>query len=142
MKLKFFGMLAGAALAASALSFAQADNTMSAGMSNEHMMSQDHMMAGGRHVTLTGNVVDLSCYIGSHLHGPKHAACARACILNGQEMGILLPSGQIVAIFGKGPGDTPNKALLPYVERKVIVTGEEFIGNGITGIRIDTIRRA
>ena len=125
---KLLGGILGIAMAVYASAPVSADNAM-----GSHAMM-------GKKVTLTGTVVDLSCLIESGLHGPGHAGCAKACILNGQEMGIQLPSGKILAIFGKGPNDAPNKRLIPFVESKVTVTGEEFTGGGITGIRIDTIK--
>ena len=111
-------------------------------MASGSMMSGSHMMTHGKQVTLTGNVVDLSCYIGSGLHGAGHAACAKACLLKGQPFGIQTVDGNIVTIFGSGPNDNPNAKVLPFVERKVTVTGMEFSGHGVTGIRIDTIAAA
>jgi len=111
-------------------------------MAGGHMMSGSHMMSPGKNVTLTGNVVDLSCYVGSGLHGTGHAACAKACLLKGQPFGIQTSDGNIVTILGSGPNDNPNAKVLPFVERKVTVTGTEFSGHGITGIRIDTIAAA
>ena len=143
---RVLGGVLGAIAAVSVAAPVYADNSMSGGtmshgnMMNSSMMGSHAMM--GKKVTLTGTVVDLSCYIGSGLHGPGHVGCAKACILNGQEMGIQLPSGQILAVFGKGPNDAPNKRLIPFVESRVKVTGEEFTGGGITGIRIDTIEHA
>jgi hypothetical protein len=116
-----------------------ADDSSMAGGS---MMSGSHMMTHGKQVTLTGNVVDLSCYVGSGLHGSGHAACAKACLLKGQPFGIQTSDGNIVTFLGSGPNDNPNAKVLPFIERKVTVTGMEFIGHGVTGIRIDTIAAA
>jgi hypothetical protein len=96
----------------------------------------------GKMVTLTATVVDMNCYLVQGLHGPGHVGCAKACILNGQEMGLLTSNGKIIPILGGGPTDTPNKKLLGFVEQKVTVTGEEFSGNGQTGILIKTIQKA
>src|SRR5690349_10359882 len=94
-------------------------------MGNSHMM-----MHAGKPVTLTATVVDMNCYLVQGLHGPGHVGCAKACILNGQEMGLMTSDGKILPILGGGPNDTPNKKLLDFVEQKVTVTGEEFSGNG------------
>jgi hypothetical protein len=104
--------------------------------------SSSHEMTGGKKVTLTGNVVDLSCYIASNASGSGHKACAKACLLNGNAFGIQTADGNIVTVFGTGPNDKPNAKLLPFVEDKVTVTGMEFTGHGVTGIRIDTIAAA
>ena len=78
------------------------------------MMSGSHMMSHGKNVTLTGNVVDLSCYVGSGLHGTGRAACVRACLLKA------------------------NRS----ASKPLTVTGTEFSAHGVTGIRIDTIAGA
>jgi hypothetical protein len=98
--------------------------------------------AAGKKVTLTGNVVDLSCYLGSGAHGASHAACAKACLLKGQPFGIQTSDGNIVTILGNGPGMSYADKIAPFVEQKVTVTGTELTGNGITGIQIDTIAAA
>jgi hypothetical protein len=107
-----------------------------------NMGASSHAMTGGKKVTLTGNVVDLACYVASNEHGASHKACAKACLLNGSAFGIETADGNIITVFGAGPNDKPNAKLLPYVEDKVTVTGEEFTGHGVTGIRIDTIAAA
>ncbi|HEV2037771.1 MAG TPA: hypothetical protein VGQ96_04110 [Candidatus Eremiobacteraceae bacterium] len=127
-------------LVAALVLFALSSAAFADEMNNMH--AANHMMAGGKKVTLTGNLVDLSCYIGSGFHGASHKACAKACALNGGAFGIETADGNIVTVFGSGPSDKPNQKLLPYLEDKVTVTGEEFKGHGITGIRIDTISAA
>src|SRR5690349_13631495 len=102
---RFAPILAAALLALAVGSVARADEVMHAGGS---MMSGSHMMTHGTKVTLTGNVVDISCYVGSGLHGPSHAACAKACLLKGQPFGIQTSNGSIVTVLGSGPNDNPN----------------------------------
>ena len=108
---------------------------------SSNSMNSDHMTAGaGKKVTLTGEVRDFSCYTTAGLMGMKHVACAKSCVLNGQELGIQTADGNIVMVLGKGPNDAPNKALLPYVEGKVTVTGTQFAGRGFSGIQVDTVK--
>jgi hypothetical protein len=137
IRMKKFAALLTAGLLALALgSAAFAAETSSMGSSGEHMMMS------GKQVTLTGNLVDISCYVGSGAHGASHAACAKACLLKGQPFGIETSDGNIVTIFGNGPGMSYADKIAPFVEQKVTVTGTEFTGHGVTGIRIDTIAAA
>jgi len=130
------GLLCGVA-AVGIASLVLADDMSSSSASNSHMMTP-----AGKKVTLTGEVRDLSCYTTAGLAGMKHVACAKACVLNGQELGIQTADGDIIMVLGKGPNDAPNKALLPYVESKVQVIGTEFQGKGFAGIQIDTVAAA
>ena len=112
-------------------------------MSSANSMKDTHMVsAPSVKVTLTGEVRDISCYTTAGLKGMKHVACAKSCVLHGQELGIQTADGNIVMVLGKGPNDAPNKALLPYVESKVTVTGTQFKGQGFSGIQIDTVKAA
>jgi len=123
--------------AVSISSIVLADDMSSSSMTNNHMATST-----GKKVTLTGEVRDISCYTTAGLMGMKHVACAKSCVINGQELGIQTPDGNIVMVLGKGPNDAPNKALLAYVETKVTVTGTQFQGKGFEGIQIDTVKAA
>ena len=134
---KVLGILGGGLTSLVVATAAFADNSMGS------MGSMSHMSMMGKKVTITGTVTDYSCFIANGLHGPKHIACAKACIAQGQEMGIMLDDGSIVAVFGTGPNDhLPNAKLAPYAEKRVSVTGTEFSGHGITGIQIATVKAA
>src|ERR1051325_5282651 len=37
----------------------------------------------GKILTVTGEIVDLSCYLQLGKHGEKHAACGKKCLTNG-----------------------------------------------------------
>jgi len=131
---RFIGALAGGLIALAAAGIASADTSMSS--------SAGHGMMGGMKVTLTGNVVDLSCYNSMGLHGPTHVQCARACNLKGQPFGLETSDGKIITFYGAGPNDNPNAKILPFVEQKVTITGMEFTAHGITGIHVLTIAKA
>jgi len=123
--------------AVSIASIVLADDMSSSSMTNNHMATST-----GKKVTLTGEVRDISCYTTAGLSGMKHVACAKSCVLKGQELGIQTADGNIVMVLGKGPNDAPNQPLLPYVETKVTVTGTQFQGKGFQGIQIDTVKAA
>jgi hypothetical protein len=40
-------------------------------------------------ITVSGEVLDLSCYLARGLHGPLHRDCAKQCILSGVPMGLM-----------------------------------------------------
>jgi hypothetical protein len=133
----------GAVLAAGIMAMAMAGAAPAAAthsMNSMHSMnSADHMMMSGKMVTLTGNVVDLSCYNSMGLHGKSHVACAKACNLKGQPFGLELSDGKIITFYGNGPNDNPNAKILPFVEQKVTITGTEFTNHGMTGVHVVTI---
>src|SRR6516164_7548398 len=38
----------------------------------------------GKSITITGEIIDLSCYLQLGKHGEKHTACGKKCLTNGQ----------------------------------------------------------
>src|SRR5205814_3300454 len=40
-------------------------------------------VVGAQEILVTGEVLDMTCYIASNLSGPDHAECAKVCIRNG-----------------------------------------------------------
>ena len=47
----------------------------------------------GEPITVTGEVIDLSCYLQVGKHGEKHKDCGQKCARNGQPIGVLLEDG-------------------------------------------------
>src|SRR5437763_12035379 len=45
-------------------------------------------VAGAQEIVVTGEVLDMTCYIAYNLSGPEHAKCAKVCIRNGEPDGI------------------------------------------------------
>jgi len=92
--------------------------------------------------TITGEVIDLSCYLGNGQEGrgPEHKDCAIMCAKVGSALAILTESG--VIYFPVSPmGKNNNEKLLDYVADNVEVTGTVVIQSGINGIKIQSIRR-
>src|SRR6516165_2873179 len=46
------------------------------------------VLAQGREITVTGEVLDMTCYIAHNLSGVEHAKCAKECIKRGLPAGI------------------------------------------------------
>ena len=93
-------------------------------------------------VKITGQVVDITCYTRKGLHGSDHLKCAEYCANLGMLMGILdSKSGEIYTIFPVGHGE-PNAKVMPYLEKKVRITGTVFRKAGIQAIEIQEIDAA
>ena len=46
----------------------------------------------------TGEIIELGCYKSQNASGEGHAACAKKCLSDGKEMGLLKADGSIVAM--------------------------------------------
>ncbi len=53
----------------------------------------------GKLVTMTGEIVDLSCYLQLGKHGDKHKPCGTKCLQAGQPIGLLTKGGAIYMLM-------------------------------------------
>src|SRR5262249_53236704 len=58
---------------------------------------------GAQEILVTGEALDMTCYIASNLSGPDHAKCAKVCIKNGEPAGIKTQDGKVYLLTGE-PG--------------------------------------
>jgi hypothetical protein len=53
----------------------------------------------GKVVTVTGEIIDYSCYLQVGKHGAKHRDCGQKCLRNGQPIGLLAQDGKIYLLM-------------------------------------------
>ena len=53
----------------------------------------------GRVVTVTGEIIDLSCYLQVGKHGEKHKSCGVKCLQNSQPIGLLTRTGTVYMLM-------------------------------------------
>ncbi len=127
MRLAVFGAVAAVAIAVGVLSQARAKE------------------AGPQTMTITGQVVDLACYMRDPLHGVAagHASCAMACANAGLPRGIMdSKTNQVYLSLGKNMMGPTGMDVKDYMNKKVEVTGRVFKRNGIQAIEVATIKDA
>lgn len=104
--------------------------------------AHEHHHAEGAEMTLTGEVLDLTCYA-SHPEtgaGPEHASCARTCIEKGLPVGLLV--GDVVYIPVMKDHNPPNKAFAPHAGARVTVKGVTKEVGGIHFIEVTQVAAA
>ncbi len=53
----------------------------------------------GKPITVTGEIIDLSCYLQLGKHGEKHKSCGTKCIQNNQPIGLLTKNGTVYMLM-------------------------------------------
>jgi hypothetical protein len=96
-------------------------------------------VAGAQEILVTGEVLDMTCYIASNLSGPDHAECARVCIRNGAPAGIKAQNGKVYLLTGE-PGQSINAKLAEYAAKTVTVKGRETVREGFAQLQVEEIR--
>ncbi|HEX3818380.1 MAG TPA: hypothetical protein VHW03_08825 [Chthoniobacterales bacterium] len=101
-----------AALAASPLAFAAEPTSNSQGQKE-----------------VTGEIVDMMCYVDHGAKGAKHAQCAETCIKSGGPVGILSEGKAILVI---GEHKPINDELAPLAGKTVTLKGKMVENGGVT----------
>ena len=92
----------------------------------------------GKPVTISGKVVDTGCYFGEHGEGPSHVACATMCAKAGIPLAIVDASGKLYLPIGE-EHHPANAKLMPFIDKKVKVSGTLVEKGGMTALAIKTV---
>lgn len=96
----------------------------------------------GKVETLTGEIVDFSCYLQVGKHGEKHRACGQKCFTNGQPIGLLTKDGNLYMLMDeehdlRRDGLTDfRKAAIEHTAHIMEVTGTETSYAGYKAIYV------
>ena len=101
---------------------------------------RNHSVAGAHEIMVTGEVLDMTCYIAFNLSGPDHAKCARICIRSGEPAGIKTQDGKIYLLTGE-PGHSINAELAEYAAQVVRIKGKQSVRDGFAQLQVEEIRK-
>ncbi len=93
-----------------------------------------------KETAVTGEVVDVSCYLHSGAKGEDHAGCAAACAKAGGALGILTKSGKLyVSMLPDDHKSGPNALLMDHIAHTVTAKGYIRNKGGVNGIMITSV---
>jgi hypothetical protein len=101
---------------------------------------RNRSFTGAQEIVVTGEVLDMTCYIASNLSGPDHAECARICIRNGLPAGIKAQDGKVYLLTGE-PGHSVNAELADYAAKTVTIKGRQTVRDGFAQLQVEEIRK-
>jgi len=94
----------------------------------------------GKTATVTGEIVDLSCYLQLGKHGDKHKSCGTKCLQAGQPIGLLTKAGAVYMLMDeehdpRRDGQTTfRQAAIDNFAKIMEVTGTEASVGGYKAI--------
>ena len=83
----------------------------------------------GDTTTVTGEVLDMACYLDHGAHGDKHADCAKMCISSGLPVGIKSADGTVYLLIGEHK--PANAMLADYAAKTITVRGKLATRDGM-----------
>lgn len=102
------------------------------------------VLASGKRVSLTGEVIDVSCYLELGKHGAGHEACAAKCAGNGQPIGLLTSARMVYFLFPeehhpRRDGQVEIKtAMIPLMGKTVTLNGTATMVRGSRGLFLNS----
>ncbi len=94
----------------------------------------------GKTVTLKGEVIDMSCYLGHEAKGKKHKGCAKSCILDkGLPMGLLTKSGKVYLLTENHAKAKAYKQVKELAAKKVSIRGKKYSRGGVQAIAVSKV---
>src|SRR5262245_66387937 len=94
----------------------------------------------GARVTVTGEVVDLWCYLEGGDRGAAKKECATACAKAGNPIGILDSAGNLYVAAGLKDHQPAQAMLLNRMSEEVTATGTVVKKGGVQMLYVDTVR--
>ncbi len=97
---------------------------------------------GGKVITKIGEIIDVSCYLQLGKHGKDHEGCGKACILNGQPVGLLEEDGTVYLLMPEEHDPRRDakvvfaNAMVHHVGHIVSVTGTYTVVKGMKSIYV------
>ncbi len=90
--------------------------------------------------TITGELVDMNCYMAHGAHGDDHKSCAAACIKGGAPMAVLTSDGKLyLLVADHGKKDAYDEAK-NYPAQQISVSGTLSEKDGIKSIVVTGVK--
>lgn len=99
---------------------------------------EDHAKKAAAKDTVTGEVVDLACYMGHDAKGKDHQQCAKTCIQKGLPVGLLTEKGDIYLAVGENHKKA-NDMLADKASQTITVVGDVSEKGGTKMVTIHEI---
>ena len=90
--------------------------------------------------TITGEVVDMGCWLGHAARGEKHISCATKCLNQGMPMGLLTSNGTLYLVTLDHDNADPYNSLKDKAGKTVSITGELLTRSGMKGIEASSVQ--
>lgn len=91
--------------------------------------------AAGKAATVTGEVIDVACYVAHAGRGADHKECATKCVTGGMPVGILTDKGEVILAV-TDDHTAANTLLAPLLATKVKAEGELSSRGGVKVLAI------
>jgi hypothetical protein len=90
--------------------------------------------------TVTGELLDMDCYMASGAHGDSHKSCADMCIKGGGPMGVLTSDGKVYLLLADDSKKDAYDEAKNHAGEQVTVSGTISEKDGIKGLTVAEVK--
>jgi len=87
-------------------------------------------------VTVSGEVVDLACYLSKGSKGKRHKQCAQLCAKKGLPIGVLTDAGDVYLLIEDHDDPAPYDAAKELAGERATVSGKKFTKGGVQSVLV------
>jgi hypothetical protein len=98
-----------------------------------------HAAAAAAEKSVTGEIVDLSCYLGHGAKGAAHKECAATCVANGGPMGLLTDKGVLYVLTMNHENPDAFNMAKKHAGDTVKVTGAVAMKSGTRALEVNAV---
>jgi hypothetical protein len=91
-------------------------------------------------ITVSGEIVDLSCYLHKGLKGRRHKQCAELCAKKGLPIGVLTESGDLYLLIEDHDNPDPYATAKGLAGDNAEVTGTKYSKGGMASVLVHGVK--
>ena len=91
--------------------------------------------------TLTGEIVDMACYIGHSAKGEMHKTCAVKCAAMGQPVGLLSTDGKLYLLVSDHVDSGAYEKARKLAGEQVEMKGEVAAKDGVNALTVHDVKK-
>lgn len=91
-------------------------------------------------MTVKGEVLDMSCYMGHGAKGAGHKTCAEMCLKKGLPAGLLTSNGQVYLLVEDHDKADAYNTVIKHAADQVQVTGKYANKNGVQALIVEDVK--
>jgi hypothetical protein len=87
-------------------------------------------------ITVSGEVVDLACYLSKGSKGKRHKQCAQLCAKKGLPLGVLTDAGDVYLLIEDHDDPGPYETAKGLAGERITVSGRKFSKGGVQSVLV------
>jgi hypothetical protein len=92
--------------------------------------------AAQEEIKVSGEILDMSCYLSKGSKGARHKTCAKMCAEKGLPIGVITESGDVYLLLEDHDNPDPYDALKKLAGGNAEVGGKKFTRSGMQSILV------